>query len=67
MNKLGGFIRLMRPVNCVMMGFAVLVGAVLARSQFGGLNWLNILFGFLTGFTFCAAAMVINDYYDRGY
>ena len=65
MNKLGGFIRLMRPVNCIMMGFAVLVGAVLASSQFGSLNWLNILFGFLTGFTFCAAAMVINDYYDR--
>ncbi len=64
MNKLGGFIRLMRPVNCAMMGFAVLVGAVLAASL-GSLNWLNILFGFLTGFTFCAAAMVINDYYDR--
>ena len=65
MNKLGGFIRLMRPVNCTMMGFAVLVGAVLAIPQLGSLNWLNILFGFLTGFTFCAAAMVINDYYDR--
>ena len=66
MNKLGGFIRLMRPVNCTMMGFAVLVGAVLAAApQFSTINWLNILFGFLTGFTFCAAAMVINDYYDR--
>ena len=64
MNKLGGFVRLMRPVNCIMMGFAVLVGAVLA-SSFGGLNSLSILAGFLTGFTFCAAAMVINDYYDR--
>jgi geranylgeranylglycerol-phosphate geranylgeranyltransferase len=48
-----------------MMGFAVLVGAVLASPQLGSLNWLSILFGFLTGFTFCAAAMVINDYYDR--
>jgi len=67
MNKLGGYIRLMRPVNCAMMGFAVLVGAVLALAPqgLGSLNWLNILFGFLTGFTFCAAAMVINDYYDR--
>lgn len=66
MSKLGGFTRLMRPVNCIMMGFAVLVGAVLASaSQFSAVNWLNILFGFLTGFTFCAAAMVINDYYDR--
>jgi len=67
MNKLGGYIRLMRPVNCAMMGFAVLVGAVLALAPqgLGSLNWLNILLGFLTGFTFCAAAMVINDYYDR--
>jgi geranylgeranylglycerol-phosphate geranylgeranyltransferase len=66
MNKLGGFIRLMRPVNCTMMGFAVLVGAVLASApHFSAVNWLNIFFGFLTGFTFCAAAMVINDYYDR--
>ncbi len=65
MNKLGGFIKLMRPVNCAMMGFAVFVGALLASPNFGSLNWVNILFGFLTGFTFCAAAMVINDYYDR--
>ena len=65
MNKLGGFIRLIRPVNCIMMGFAVFVGAVLASPKLGSLNWLSILFGFLTGFTFCAAAMVINDYYDR--
>ncbi len=65
MNKLGGFIHLMRPINCAMMGFAVLVGAVLAYPVLDSLNWLNILFGFLTGFTFCAAAMVINDYYDR--
>jgi geranylgeranylglycerol-phosphate geranylgeranyltransferase len=49
-----------------MMGFAVVVGAVLASAQqFSAVNWINILFGFLTGFTFCAAAMVINDYYDR--
>jgi geranylgeranylglycerol-phosphate geranylgeranyltransferase len=65
MNKLSGYIHLMRPLNCAMMGFAVLVGAVLAYPQLGSLNWLNILYGFLTGFTFCAAAMVINDYYDR--
>jgi geranylgeranylglycerol-phosphate geranylgeranyltransferase len=47
------------------MGLAVLVGAILASPILGSLYWLNILFGFLTGFTFCAAAMVINDYYDR--
>ena len=65
MNKLSGYLRLMRPVNCTMMGFAVLLGAVLVNPQIGRLNWFYILFGFLTGFTFCAAAMVINDYYDR--
>jgi geranylgeranylglycerol-phosphate geranylgeranyltransferase len=48
-----------------MMGFAVLVGAVLASNSFIHLDWLKILFGALTGFTFCGAAMVINDYYDR--
>ena len=65
MNKLGGFIRLMRPVNCTMMGFAVLVGALLATSQSLQANWLSLVFGFFTGFMLCAAAMTINDYYDR--
>lgn len=65
MRKLGGFVRLMRPINCVMMGFAVIVGSVLVAPQLGSLNWLSILYGFLTGFTFCAAAMVINDIWDR--
>jgi geranylgeranylglycerol-phosphate geranylgeranyltransferase len=73
MNKASGFLHLMRPVNCTMMGFAVFVGAILASivpsqpalNQLATLNWINVLYGFLTGFTFCAAAMVINDYYDR--
>jgi geranylgeranylglycerol-phosphate geranylgeranyltransferase len=66
MNKVNGYIALMRPINCLMMGFAVLVGAILAAAQqLAAINWINIFFGFLTGFTFCAAAMVINDYYDR--
>jgi geranylgeranylglycerol-phosphate geranylgeranyltransferase len=46
------------------MGFAVFVGILLAYPHFD-LSWVNVLYGFLTGFTFCAAAMVINDYYDR--
>ena len=55
----------MRPLNCVMMGIAVFVGAVLAEQAFSMGDWLNILFGFLTGFLLTAAAMAINDYYDR--
>ena len=65
MGKVSGFIRLMRPINCAMMGFAVFVGAVLAYPQFSSFYWLGVLYGFLTGFTLTAASMVINDYYDR--
>jgi geranylgeranylglycerol-phosphate geranylgeranyltransferase len=47
------------------MGFAVFVGAVLANPAFAVGDWLKIAYGFVTGFTLCAAAMVVNDYYDR--
>jgi len=65
MGKISGFLRLMRPVNCAMMGFAVMVGAVLANPQFSSGDWLNVFYGFLTGFMLTAASMTINDYYDR--
>ena len=65
MGKVQGFVRLMRPVNCILMGFAVFVGVVLAGQSLSGIDWLDVLFGFLTGFTLTAAAMAVNDYYDR--
>lgn len=65
MSKLGGYVRLMRPVNCLMMGIAVIVGAVLANPSIGYSVWQNLIFGFVTGFTLTAASMAINDYYDR--
>ena len=65
MRKISGLLRLMRPVNCAMMGFAVMVGAVLAGLQFSSFAWINILYGFATGFMLTAASMAINDYYDR--
>jgi len=61
-----GYIRLMRPVNCFMMGIAVIVGAVLADVNIVYGRYLpNMFFGFFTGFLLTAASMVINDYYDR--
>ena len=43
MNKLVGFMRLMRPLNCAMMGFAVFVGALLASpTQLSG-NWIGVV------------------------
>jgi len=65
MGKVSGLVRLMRPINCAMMGFAVFVGAILANPQFSNFDWLGILYGFLTGFMLTAASMTINDYYDR--
>ncbi len=62
MRKLRGFLRLIRPLNCLMMGFAVIVGASLVSA----LNLtFNLLWGFVTAFALTAASMAINDYYDR--
>jgi geranylgeranylglycerol-phosphate geranylgeranyltransferase len=65
MSKLGGYLRLMRPVNCLMMGFAVIVGAALARANGIDIYWQSLIYGFITGFMLTAASMTINDYYDR--
>jgi geranylgeranylglycerol-phosphate geranylgeranyltransferase len=65
MSKIAGYVRLMRPVNCAMMGFAVVIGAALASLKDLNASWLNLVYGFITGFTLTAASMAINDYYDR--
>ena len=65
MGKFGGYLRLMRPVNCLMMGFAVMVSAALSNSNALNVFWPNLIYGFITGFTLTAASMAINDYYDR--
>lgn len=62
MGRPSGFLRLIRPLNCMMMGFAVIVGASLVSA----LNFsINLLLGFITSFTLTGASMAINDYYDR--
>ncbi len=65
MNKIAGFIRLMRPINCLMMGFAVIVGAIIANSRALADSLDILISGFFTGFLLTAAAMTVNDYYDR--
>jgi len=65
MDKLGGYVHLMRPINCLMMGFAVIVGAMIVNPQFSSVPWLNLFYGFVTGFVLTAASMAMNDYYDR--
>jgi geranylgeranylglycerol-phosphate geranylgeranyltransferase len=48
-----------------MIGFAVIVGAVIADSAALTSSWRSLMYGFITGFTLTAASMSINDYYDR--
>jgi geranylgeranylglycerol-phosphate geranylgeranyltransferase len=47
-----------------MMGFAVIIGALLTGLRDLNAFW-RLVFGFVTGFTLTAASMAINDYYDR--
>lgn len=65
MGKAVGYLRLMRPANCLMMGFAVIVGAVISNRSFEELLFSNLVYGFITGFTLTAASMVINDFCDK--
>ena len=65
MSELGGYVRLTRPINCVMMATAVIVGATLANPNIGNNSWPSLIYGFFTGFMLTAASMTINDYYDR--
>lgn len=63
MGRICGFLRIIRPVNSVMLGAAILVGVVMADGA--SVSLLSLALAFLTGFTLTGAAMVINDYYDR--
>ncbi|MGD8565131.1 MAG: geranylgeranylglycerol-phosphate geranylgeranyltransferase [Candidatus Bathyarchaeota archaeon] len=65
MNRFYGFLRLIRPVNCLMMGFAVIVGAAIADPSGFSETSLGLFYGFVTGFMLTAASMAVNDYYDR--
>lgn len=57
-----GVLDLIRPVNCAMIGFAVVVGAFVSGPP--TLPPMELGLGFLTGFFICAYSMVVNDAYD---
>ena len=58
-------LRLIRPVNCLMMGFAVIVGSVIAAGADLVNSWPALTLGFVTTFTLTGSAMSLNDYFDR--
>jgi geranylgeranylglycerol-phosphate geranylgeranyltransferase len=53
---------LIRPVNCAMIGFAVIVGAFVSKPA--SVSTVELALGFLTGFFICAYSMAVNDVYD---
>jgi len=55
-------VHLIRPVNSLMVGFAVVVGIAVASVH--QLLSFATLMGFLTGFGVSAYSMIINDLYD---
>jgi len=57
-----GFFEIIRPINCLMIGFGVIIGEIMALN--GRIMLLPALFGFLVAFFLMAATMVMNDYYD---
>jgi geranylgeranylglycerol-phosphate geranylgeranyltransferase len=48
-----------------MIGIAVIVGSALASPIFLNQLWLNLIYGFITGFALTGASMTINDIYDK--
>jgi len=60
--NLRGYLDLIRPVNCVMIGFAVIVGAFVSKPP--TVPAVQLVLGFLTGFFICAYSMAVNDVYD---
>src|SRR5512137_1286733 len=62
MQTIRGYLMLIRPLNSLVMGFAIVVGVFLAG--YGNLNWLSLFLGIVTSFTLTAASMAVNDYYD---
>src|SRR5208337_877666 len=55
-------LELIRPANCAMIGFAVIVGVFVSKPA--DVKVVQGALGFLTGFFLCAYSMSTNDIYD---
>lgn len=60
--ELKASLSILRPVNCAMIGLAVIVGYFVSKPTV--VSPQNIGLGFVTGFAICGFSMVANDYYD---
>jgi len=62
MAKAKGFIRLIRPINCVMMAFAVLIGEIVVSGF--EIPFFQTILAMAVAFLLTGAAMVLNDIVD---
>lgn len=61
-NKILSLLSMMRLPNCVMIGFAVIVGEFISSQV---VTAGAAFYGFMAGFLLLAASMISNDYFDR--
>src|SRR5207245_8708979 len=61
-NLLVMYLSMTRPVNCLMIGLAVVVGEVINLGHVPELD--KLVLGFLTASLMMAGTMVLNDVYD---
>jgi geranylgeranylglycerol-phosphate geranylgeranyltransferase len=61
-NRLVTYLSMIRPVNCLMIGLAVVVGEVINLGHIPPLDKLT--FGFLTASLMMGGTMILNDVYD---
>ncbi|MGQ9514782.1 MAG: geranylgeranylglycerol-phosphate geranylgeranyltransferase [Thermoproteota archaeon] len=59
---LKGYLEIIRPINCAMMGLAVIVGGIIAS---GKIEYdIRLFLGFLTGFALAGVTNIQNDICD---
>ena len=56
-----GYLRILRPLNCIMAGFAVLIGAKIGSPVFIS---QPVFLAIAAAFLICGAGNAINDYFD---
>lgn len=61
-EKLSAGLKLIRPMNCLLAGIAVVIGAFVAG---GKADWYFYMLAFLTAFKISGGGNAINDFFDR--
>jgi len=58
------YLKLMRPLNCVMSAVAVLIAMMIVLPNIQTIGFLRAGLAMAAAFVICGAGMAVNDYYD---